>query len=209
MVPNVKGLQLVVASANPDKAAEIAAILGPVVGVDLHPRPSDVPDVEETGATLVDNARLKAVALVEATGMAAVSDDTGLEVDALGGAPGVYSARFSGAHATYAENVAKLVSELERVGATAPAQRTAVFRSVAFVAYPDGGEVWAEGTVNGVIALHPAGDGGFGYDPVFAPDGFDGRTFAQMSLAEKHGISHRGRAFRALADRLAGTDGSS
>ena len=137
--------------------------------------------------------------------MAAVSDDTGLEVDALGGAPGVYSARFSGDHATYAENVAKLVSELERVGATAPAQRTAVFRSVAFVAYPDGGEVWAEGRSTGVIALHPAGDGGFGYDPVFAPDGFDGRTFAQMSPAEKHGISHRGRAFRALADRLAGT----
>ena len=114
--------------------------------------------MEETGATLVDNARLKAVALMEATGMAAVADDTGLEVDALGGAPGVYSARFSGAHATYAENVAKLVSELERVGATTPAQRRAVFRSVAFVAFPDGGEVWAEGTVNGVISLRPAGD---------------------------------------------------
>ena len=93
----MKGLQLVVASANPDKAAEIAAILGSVAGVELRPRPSDVPDVEETGATLVDNARLKAVALMEATGIAAVSDDTGLEVDALGGAPGVYSARFSGA----------------------------------------------------------------------------------------------------------------
>ena len=205
----MKGLQLVVASANPDKAAEITAILGSVAGVELRPRPSDVPDVEETGATLVDNARLKAVALMEATGIAAVSDDTGLEVDALGGAPGVYSARFSGAHATYAGNVAKLMSELERVGATTPAQRTAVFRSVAFVAFPDGGEVWAEGTVNGVITLLPAGAAGFGYDPVFAPDGFGGRTFAEMSPAEKHGISHRGKAFRALADRLAGTIGSS
>ncbi len=92
----VPGIELVMASANPDKAAEIAAILGAVPGVQLHPRPADVPDVDETGDTLVDNARLKAVALMEATGLAAVSDDTGLEVDALGGAPGVYSARFSG-----------------------------------------------------------------------------------------------------------------
>ena len=203
------GLQLVLASANPDKAAEIAAILGPVPGLQLLPRPSEVPDVEETGATLVANARLKAVALVEATGLAAVSDDTGLEVEALGGAPGVFSARFSGEHATYADNVAKLVSELERVGATSPARRRAVFRSVAFVAYPGGGEVWAEGTVTGVITHEPVGEGGFGYDPVFAPDGFDGRTFAQMSAEEKHSISHRGRAFSSLAELLATGPGSS
>ena len=113
-------LTLVLASANPDKAAEIRSILGPVPGVALVPRPASVPDVEETGATLEDNARLKAVALVEATGLPAVSDDTGLEVDALGGAPGVYSARFSGEHAAYAENVAKLLSELDRVGAHDP-----------------------------------------------------------------------------------------
>ncbi len=203
------GLQLVVASANPDKAAEIAAILGPVPGVQLHSRPPEVPDVDETGVTLVDNARLKAVALMEATGMAAVSDDTGLEVDALGGAPGVYSARFSGERATYAENVAKLLSELERVGATAPELREATFRSVAFVAYPDGQEVWAEGMVTGVITRRPLGRGGFGYDPVFAPDGFDGRTFAQMGAEEKHRISHRGRAFRALALVLSERSGSS
>jgi XTP/dITP diphosphohydrolase len=204
----VADLQLVVASANPDKAAEIAAILGPVPGVRLHPRPPEVPDVDETGATLVDNARLKAVALMEATGMAAVSDDTGLEVDALGGAPGVYSARFSGERATYADNVAKLLSELERVGATAPELRGATFRSVAFVALPDGQEVFSEGTVSGVIAARPVGDGGFGYDPVFAPDGFGGRTFAQMGPDEKHGISHRGRAFRALAQLLSEWAGS-
>ncbi len=192
-----------VASANPDKAAEIAAILGPVPGVELLSRPSDVPDVEETGDTLIANARLKAVALMEATGVAAVSDDTGLEVDALDGAPGVYSARFSGERATYAANVAKLVSELERVGADTPDRRRATFRSVAFVAYPDGGELWAEGTVTGFITPVPLGNGGFGYDPVFAPDGFGGRTFAQMTPEEKHGISHRGRAFRALAERLA------
>jgi XTP/dITP diphosphohydrolase len=205
----VAGIELVVASANPDKAAEIAAILGSVPGLRLHPRPAEVPDVEETGATLVENARLKAVALMEATGMAAVSDDTGLEIDALGGAPGVYSARYSGEHATYAENVSKVLAELDRVGATSPAQRAATFRSVAFVAYPGGGEVWAEGTVAGVIAPRPVGGAGFGYDPVFVPESSGGRTFAQMEAGEKHRISHRGRAFRALAELLGADPGSS
>jgi XTP/dITP diphosphohydrolase len=195
-------LQLVMASANPDKAAEIAAILGRVPGLALLPRPPEVPDVDETGETLIENARLKAVALMEATQTPAVSDDTGLEVEALDGAPGVYSARYSGEHATYAQNVTKLLSELERVGARSAGQRRATFRSVAFVAYPDGSEVWAEGLVMGAIALQPSGHNGFGYDPVFAPDGFGGQTFAQMSAEEKHQISHRGRAFRALADLL-------
>jgi XTP/dITP diphosphohydrolase len=199
----------VLASANKDKAAEIAAILGSVPGLRLYPRPADVPDVEENGATLVENARLKAVALMEATGMAAVSDDTGLEIDALGGAPGVYSARYSGEHATYADNVTKVLAELDRVGATSPAQRAATFRSVAFVAYPDGGEVWAEGAVAGVIAPRPVGDAGFGYDPVFVPDDCGGRTFAQMEAEEKHRVSHRGRAFRALAELLGADPGSS
>jgi XTP/dITP diphosphohydrolase len=202
-------LDLVIASANPDKAAEITAILATVPNLRLHPRPPEVADVEETGDTLIENARLKAVALVEATGLAAVSDDTGLEIDALDGAPGVYSARYSGEHATYADNVAKVLAELDRAGATSPAQRAATFRTVAFVAYPDGSEVWAEGTVVGVIAHRAAGDAGFGYDPVFAPNGCEGRTFAQMSASEKHRISHRGRAFRALADRLGAEPGSS
>jgi XTP/dITP diphosphohydrolase len=202
--------RLVVASANPDKVAEIAAVLGSVPGIELMPRPTSVPEVEETGDTLEDNARLKARALVEATGLAAVADDTGLEVDALGGAPGVHSARFAGKHATYADNVAKLLDELEQEGAVAPERRSALFRCVALVAYPDGGDVWAEGKVNGTITSTPVGDSGFGYDPVFAPDGYDGRTFAQMSPAEKHEVSHRGRAFRALAARLAtGTDSPS
>ena len=194
----------VLASANPDKAAEIAAILAVVPGLTLVPRPDRVPDVEETGETLEDNARLKAVALCTATGMAAVADDTGLEVEALAGAPGVYSARFAGEGATYADNVAKLLSELERVRASAPGERRARFRSVAFVAFPDGSELWVEGEVSGLITPEARGDGGFGYDPLFAPDGFDGRTFAQMTPDEKHSVSHRGRAFRALADRLAG-----
>ena len=192
----------VLASANVDKAAEIAAILGAVPGLTLVPRPPEVPDVDETGDTLEDNARLKARALCDATGLAAVADDTGLEVDALDGAPGVYSARFSGEGATYASNVAKLLAELERVGATEPAERRARFRSVAFVAWPDGSELWVEGAVDGVITPSARGTAGFGYDPVFAPDGFEGRTFAEMSSDEKHAVSHRGRAFRALADRL-------
>jgi XTP/dITP diphosphohydrolase len=202
-------LRLVLATANPDKAKEITAILGTVPGLALLPRPSSVPDVEETGDTLVDNARLKARALVDATGLPAVADDTGLEVVALGGAPGVYSARFAGEHATYADNVAKLLEELARVGAHAPAQRTAVFRSIALVAYPDRDDVWASGEVTGVIMPEARGSSGFGYDPVFAPDDGHGDTFAQMSSQQKHEISHRGRAFRALAALLGGGLGSS
>jgi XTP/dITP diphosphohydrolase len=190
-------MKLVCASANPHKVAEIEAILGP--GVELLPRPSDVPEVVEDGATLVDNARLKARALCEATGIAAVADDTGLEVDALDGAPGVHSARFAGEDATYADNVARLRRDMDALpGAT----RTARFRSVAFVAFPDGRELYAEGVVEGTIAVVPRGDGGFGYDPLFVPADGDGRTFAEMSDDEKNAISHRGRAFRALAARL-------
>ncbi|HEV3265743.1 MAG TPA: RdgB/HAM1 family non-canonical purine NTP pyrophosphatase [Acidimicrobiales bacterium] len=195
-------LQLVLASANPDKAAEITALLEPVPGLILLPRPASVPDVEETGTTLLDNARLKARALVDATGEAAVADDTGLEVDGLDGAPGVFSARFAGEHATYADNVAKLLAELSAVGADQPDQRKATFHTVALVAFPDGNELWADGRVSGVIAPEAVGDGGFGYDPVFAPDGCGGRSFAQMSPGEKHDVSHRGRAFRALAAKL-------
>jgi XTP/dITP diphosphohydrolase len=202
-------VRLVLASANADKAREIAALLSsPARDVELLPRPPDVPDVVEDGATLRDNARLKARALAAATGEAAVADDTGLEVDALGGAPGVFSARYSGEGATYERNVAKLLSELARVGATG-ADRRARFRTVALVAWPDGAEVAAEGVVEGVIAEEPRGSAGFGYDPVFVPlgPGTDGRTFAQLSADEKAAVSHRGRAFRALATHLAAVQG--
>jgi XTP/dITP diphosphohydrolase len=195
-------LRLVLATANPDKAAEIREILSTVPRLVLLPRPAAVAEVEETGDTLVDNARLKAQSLLEATGTAAVADDTGLEVDALGGAPGVYSARFAGEHASYADNVAKLLEELDSAGALDQARRRAHFRCVALVEFPDGEEIWVDGEVAGTIAPKPAGDLGFGYDPVFVPDGFDGRTFAEMTSAEKHAVSHRGRAFRALAERL-------
>ena len=131
-----------------------------------------------------------------------MSDDTGLEVDALDGAPGVYSARYAGDDATYQDNVDKLLAELERVGATTPEQRRARFRTAVMVVWPDGREVSVEGVVEGHIALEPTGTGGFGYDPVFVPDEADGRSFAEMG-DEKHEISHRGRAFRALAAALA------
>ena len=202
-------MRLVLASANPDKAREIAALLAEAAAdIELLPRPPEVPDVVEDGVTLRDNARLKARALAAATGEPAVADDTGLEVDALGGAPGVRAARYSGEHATYADNVAKLLRELEAVGARG-ADRRARFRTVALVAWPDGGELAAEGVVEGVIADEPRGAGGFGYDPVFVPlgPGTDGRTFAELGPDEKAAVSHRGRAFRALATHLAAVQG--
>lgn len=196
-------LVLVLASANPDKVTEIAAILGD--GVDLRPRPAGLPDVVEDADTLEGNARLKAVAVCEAAGEGAVADDTGLEVDALGGAPGVHTARFAGEDATYADNVAKMLTDLAGVP---EGERGARFRTVALVRFPDGSEVVAEGVVEGTISPEARGERGFGYDPVFIPADGDGRTFAQMTADEKHAVSHRGRAFRALADLLADRSGA-
>ncbi len=191
-------IRLVAATANPHKLAEIALVLGDAV--DLVPRPVGLAEVVEDGDTLLDNARLKAVAVCAASGAAAVADDTGLEVDALGGAPGVHSARFAGEHATYADNVERLLAEMDGV---APRRRTARFRTVALVHHSDGSEVFATGTVEGRIAEQARGEGGFGYDPLFVPVEGDGRTFAEMG-DEKHALSHRGRAFRALARKLVG-----
>ena len=186
---------VVAATANPHKLAEIAAILGG--SVELLPRPADLGEVIEDGDTLEANARLKAAAVCAHTGQPAVADDTGLEVAALGGAPGVRSARYAGEHADDADNRARLLAELE--GA---ADRSARFRTVAIVVFPDGHELLAEGTISGTIAAAPQGDHGFGYDPVFVPDGGEGRTFAEMSADEKNAVSHRGRAFRSLAAQL-------
>ncbi|HEY5383730.1 MAG TPA: RdgB/HAM1 family non-canonical purine NTP pyrophosphatase [Acidimicrobiales bacterium] len=194
-------LRLVLASANPDKVKEIVAVLSAALPVDLLPRPEGVPEVVEDADTLVGNARLKARALVAATDTAAVADDTGLEVDALGGAPGVYSARYAGESATYADNVAKVLRELAALDDAGGARR-ASFKTVALVAFPDGSEVWVEGVLPGTIAAEGRGTNGFGYDPVFVPDGGDGRTFAEMRAEEKDAVSHRGRAFRALAAEL-------
>ena len=192
--------RFVLATANPDKAEEVAAILSEAIpGLELSARPGSIEDVEETGDTLEDNARLKALAIVEATGQVAIADDTGLEVDALGGAPGVYSSRYAGENASYADNVAKLLAALE---GTPKSARTARFRTVALARFPDGSEIVTDGVVAGTIAENSRGDRGFGYDPVFEPDGGNGKTFAELLPAEKHALSHRGRAFRALAQAL-------
>ena len=192
--------RLVCASANPDKVAEIQDLLRDVV--ELLPRPDSVGDIVEDADTLLGNARLKARAICGATGLPAVADDTGLEVDALGGAPGVHTARFAGPVATYGDNRRKLLSELQGVD---DAQRTARFRTVALVAYPDGSELWAEAVCEGRIAHAERGVRGFGYDALFVPGESDGRTFAEMSVEDKHALGHRGAAFRALAALLRAT----
>lgn len=188
-------LRLVCASANPDKVAEIRQILGSVV--ELLPRPPEVVDVVEDADTLTGNARLKAVAICEATGEPALADDTGLEVQALDGAPGVHSARFAGENPSYEDNRVRLLREME--GET---NRSAAFRTVAIVVRPDGTETIAEGVCPGAITTSQRGADGFGYDSVFEPDEGGGATFAEMATAEKNVISHRGRAFRALLDQL-------
>ncbi|HEV3226691.1 MAG TPA: RdgB/HAM1 family non-canonical purine NTP pyrophosphatase [Acidimicrobiales bacterium] len=193
-------MRFVCASANLDKVAEIRAVLAPL-GIELLPRPDDVPDVVEDAPTLEGNARLKAVAICDATGLPALADDTGLEVDALGGAPGVYSARYAGVGATYADNVVKLLDALSDL--PEPEERLARFRTVALVRFPDGREVSAAGWVEGTITLGPRGHFGFGYDPVFEPVEGDGRTFGELTADEKNGVSHRARALRALAELLA------
>ena len=220
-------LPFVIATQNVDKAREIVEIFVALTDLPLIaysvdgiaflvdtperisasvatlPRLEQAPDVAETGSTLEENARIKARALADALGVLAVADDTGLEVDALNGAPGVYSARYAGEHATYADNVTKLLGELGRVGTDGEhAKRTARFATVAIARRPDGHEVIARGEVEGTIAATARGDGGFGYDPVFVPTEGDGRSFAEMTPAEKHAVSHRGRAFRALAALL-------
>lgn len=190
-------IELVCASANPDKVAEMAEVLaGSAV---LLPRPEGLGEVVEDADDLVGNARLKARAVCEFAGAPALADDTGLEVDALSGAPGVHSARYAGPDAGYADNLARLLAEMRHVPAP---QRSARFRTVAMVCYPDGSELSAEGVVEGVITTQRRGSGGFGYDPVFAPAETGGRTFAELGPAAKNAMSHRARALRALLELL-------
>ena len=188
-------MQLVCASANPDKVAEIQIILNGAV--DLLPRPNDVPDVVENATTLIGNARLKARAICAASGMPAVADDTGLFVDALGGEPGVETAYFAGPNASYADNRAKMLHALNGVPM---ARRTASFRTVVLVAFPNGRELAVQGICCGFISEEERAGRGFGYDPLFIPSEAGGRTFSAMEEDEKHMLSHRGRAFRALLE---------
>ncbi len=185
----------VCATANPGKVAEIADLLPE--GWALLPRPATVGDVIEDAGTLVGNARLKARAILAATGKAAVADDTGLEGAALGGAPGVDTAVYAGEGCTDADNRRKMLGVLSGVS-----DRSARFVTVVLVAWPDGSETIVEGVCAGRIAEAERGDRGFGFDQLFVPDDGDGRTFAEMSADEKNAISHRGRAFRKLAAGL-------
>jgi XTP/dITP diphosphohydrolase len=191
-------LRVVCASANPHKVTEIFEIIREIAAVDLLPRPGELADVVEDADTLAGNARLKAAAVCAATGMPALADDTGLEVDALDGRPGVITARFAGVGANDEQNRKKLLQELVGV-----ANRAARFRTVALLRMPNGPEIVAEGVCEGLISDTERGERGFGYDSVFLPRASNGRTFAEMSIAEKHAISHRGNAFRLLASRLA------
>ena len=191
---------VVVASKNPDKLAEMAAVLAaldpPIVVIPGHVWD----DVDETEDTLEGNALLKARAVVVATGHAAVADDTGLEVDALDGQPGVHTARYAGVDATYEQNVAKLLSELDGMQ-----ERSARFRTAVALVTPNGDELVVEGVLEGRITHQQRGAGGFGYDPVFE---VDGRTLAEIPPGEKNAISHRALALRALADAMSqGTAG--
>ena len=185
---------VVVASKNVDKIAEVEAVLAsldpPIIVIPGHVWD----DVDETEDSLAGNALLKARAVVAATGHAAIADDTGLEVDALGGAPGVVTARYAGEHATYDDNVDKMLYELD--GAE---PRTARFRTAVALVTPRGEELVVEGVLEGVITKKRRGSDGFGYDPIFE---VDGRTLAEISAEEKNAISHRALALYALAEAL-------
>jgi XTP/dITP diphosphohydrolase len=186
--------RLVVASKNPDKVSEIEEVLTSTGLVGEILGGLEWPDVEETGESLEANARLKARFVMETVGLPAVADDTGLEVRALGGAPGVNTARYAGPDATYAENVDLLLREL-----TGKDDRGARFVTVIALAMPDGVVLAVEGALDGVIAREPRGMGGFGYDPVFEVDGM---TLSEMGVGMKNKLSHRARAIRSLAAAL-------
>lgn len=194
--------EVVLASANAKKVAELESLLGDQV--DVRPRPAELADVVEDGETLEDNAALKARAVAASVGALALADDTGLFVDALGGRPGVRSARYAGEPPDDSANVAKLLVELAEVGAVTAQQRSARFRTVIALAAPDGTLQLVDGTCEGWIAEGPRGSAGFGYDPVFVPGGGDGRTFGQMSAEEKASLSHRARALAAAVPLLQG-----
>jgi XTP/dITP diphosphohydrolase len=190
--------RFVLATANAHKAQEIRRVLEPY-GIELLDRPVDVADVDETEETLEGNALLKARTLSEATGLAAIADDTGLFIDALEGRPGVYSARYAGENATFADNVSKALLELDGVD---DERRSAYFRSVIAVTYPDGTSWWMDGVLDGMMLRSPIGENGFGYDVIFAPSDFKGLSLAQLAPDEKNAISHRGQALRAFAERI-------
>jgi XTP/dITP diphosphohydrolase len=186
-------VKLVIATHNRDKVQEFQRILQPL---SVEVITADLPEVEETGKTFAENAYLKAISAYRATGMAAVADDSGLEVDALDGAPGIYSARYAGENATNEQRIAKLLDALKNVPAE---KRTARFVCAICCILPNGDIITARGECPGKIAFEVRGNGGFGYDPVFL---VGEKTFGELDAKEKDIISHRGRALRVFADEL-------
>ena len=195
--------RLVIATHNKGKLVEMRELLGRygVEAVSAHEL--NLAEPEETGTTFSANARLKAQAAAQASGLAAFADDSGLVVDALDGAPGIYSARWAGPTKDFRPAMEKVEGMLRERDAFTPERRKAHFLSVLCVAWPDGHVEEFEGRVDGTLIWPPRGNQGFGYDPMFLPDGFD-RTFGEMSRDEKHGndrpLSHRARAFLKLAE---------
>jgi XTP/dITP diphosphohydrolase len=198
--------RLVIATHNPGKLVEMRELLAPY-GIDATSAGElGLPEPDETGMSFRDNARIKAQAAAQAAGLPAFADDSGLVVDALGGEPGIYSARWAGPDKNFSRAMATIDDKLQERSATAPAQRKAHFVSALCVAWPDGHVEDFEAKVDGILVWPPRGEQGFGYDPMFLPDGYT-RTFGEMSSDEKHGLpprglglSHRARAFVKLAE---------
>ena len=197
---------VVIATHNPGKLAEMRDLLSPYGITAQSAGELNLPEPEETGKTFAANARIKAMGAAKATGQVAFADDSGLVVDALGGEPGIHSARWAGPNKDFRFAMNRIQTLLIERGARAPEQRRSHFIAALCLAWPDGHTEEFEGRVDGVAVWPPRGDAGFGYDPLFLPDGFD-RTFGQMSAEEKHrlppngkGLSHRARAFVMLAD---------
>lgn len=188
-------LELLLGTKNPDKAKEIQAIFGDVVTL-LSGEDHPFKDVEEDGDTLEANARKKAETISKETGLAVLAEDTGLEVDFLKGAPGVYTARYAGEDATYQDNINKLLDALK-----GESNRRAHFRCVCIVYFPDGKELVSTGQLDGQITTSPKGRGGFGYDPIFLPNGFS-KTLSELPTQLKNQISHRSKALRAMKAQL-------
>jgi XTP/dITP diphosphohydrolase len=189
---------LLLASHNPGKLAELENLLAPFGIAVTSSRALGLPEPEETGLTFADNARLKAQAAMAASGLPALADDSGLEARGLGGAPGVLSARWAGPERDFDRAMARVRDELiRRFGAFERAEPRAAFVAVLCLAWPDGHTELAEGRVEGELVDPPRGTGGFGYDPMFVPEG-EGRTFGEMTPADKHKLSHRARALRRL-----------
>jgi XTP/dITP diphosphohydrolase len=193
------GDRLVVATHNRGKLKEFASLLAPHgLGV-LLASDLGLPEPEETGTTFEENAQIKAIAAAEAAKMPALADDSGVAVDALGGEPGVYSARWAGPEKDFKVAMAKVEEKLREAGATTPERRGAHFVAVLCLAFPDGAAECYRGEVAGTLVWPPRGSGGFGYDPMFVPAGL-ARTFAEITAQEKHAVSHRARAFAKFAE---------